>query len=70
MNSALQHVLQGLQAGEDLISSGVDTLYRRWQASTHAIGKLCAGPERWQASFRQRQVTVSLAEILRARAIS
>jgi hypothetical protein len=69
MNSALHHVMDSLQAGEELIAAGVDELFRRWQASTHAVGRLCAGPERWQAALREMQVTVSLAEILRARTI-
>jgi len=70
MNNALKQVMQGLQAGEDLLSAGVDELYRRWQASTHALGQLCAGTERWQSSFRHMQVNVNLAEILRSRTIS
>ncbi|HEX3848458.1 MAG TPA: hypothetical protein VHV81_13835 [Steroidobacteraceae bacterium] len=70
MNSALHPVMHGLQAGEDLISAGVDELFRRWQASTYAIGRLCTGPERWQAAFREmQQVNVDLAKILRARSI-
>jgi hypothetical protein len=71
MNNALQHVMHGLQAGEGLISAGVDELSRRWQASTQAIGNLCTGTERWQAALRQMQVTtVNLAEILRSRTFS
>jgi hypothetical protein len=69
MNGALHHVMHGLQAGEDLISAGVDELFRRWQASTHAIGKLWAEPERWQSAFREMQVNVDLAQILRARTL-
>jgi len=69
MNSALHPVMHGLQAGEDLINAGVDELFRRWHASTHAIGKLWPGPERWQAAFREMQVNVDLPKILRARTI-
>jgi hypothetical protein len=46
-----------------------DELIRRWQASANALGKLCIGPERWQAAFRQMQAPLNLAEILRSRTI-
>jgi len=69
MNNALKHMLHQLQLGEDLISAGADELFRRWQASTNAIGRLCTGAERWQATLRQMPVKGDLAEILRARTI-
>jgi hypothetical protein len=58
----------------ELLNTGVDELFRRWQASATAIGKLCAGTERWQALIRQvqaplMQAPLNLAEILRARTI-
>jgi hypothetical protein len=57
-----------------MITAGVDELFRRWQASASAIGKLCTGTERWQAMLRQMQVplnlqALNLAEILRTRTI-
>ena len=69
MNHALENAMRPLQLGEALITAGVEELYRRWQASTQAIGKLCPGAERWQAVFRQMQAPINLAEILRARTI-
>jgi hypothetical protein len=69
MSNALQNAMHPLQFGEELIAAGVDELFRRWQASTDALGKLCTGAERWQAAFRQMQAPVNVAEILRARAI-
>jgi hypothetical protein len=53
----------------ELLNTSVDELFRRWQASATAIGKLCAGTERWQALIRQVQAPLNLAEILRARTI-
>jgi hypothetical protein len=67
MTNTLDNVIHQLQLGEELIASGVDELFRRWLASTHAIGKLCTGAERWQAALRQIQAPVNLADILRAR---
>ncbi len=57
-----------------MITAGVDELFRRWQASASAIGKLCTGTERWHAMLRQMQAplnlqALNLAEILRARTI-
>jgi hypothetical protein len=69
MSNTLENVMRPLQLGEELIAAGVDELFRRWQASADALGKLCAGPERWQAAFRQMQAPINLAEILRARTI-
>ena len=69
MNKALENVMYPLQLGEELIAAGVDELFRRWQASASAIGKLCTGAERWQAALRQIQAPINLAEILRARTI-
>jgi hypothetical protein len=69
MSNAFQNAMNPLQFGEELIAAGVDELFRRWQASTGALGKLCTGAERWQAAFRQMQAPVNVAEILRARAI-
>lgn len=68
MNHALDNTLQHLQRGEALVSSGVEGLFRTWQASTNVIGRLCAGgAERWQAAIRQFQAPVDLAQILRER---
>jgi hypothetical protein len=69
MINSLKNVMRPLQLGEELIAAGVDELFRRWQASADALGKLCTGPERWQAAFRQMQTPIDLAEILRARTI-
>jgi len=69
MNSALDHVVQHLQLGEDLIADGIDAMVRHWQASTTAIGQLCTGTERWQAALRQMHTQVNLAEIFRSRTI-
>ena len=69
MSNALGNVLQQLQLGEELIADGIEVVIRRWQASTQAIGKICTGPERWQAAIRQMQAPINLAEILRARTI-
>jgi len=68
MNHAFENVLHQVQLGEELIATGVDELFRRWQASVTVIGKLCAETDRWQAVLRQIQTPVNLAEILRARA--
>lgn len=62
--------LEQLQLGESLIAGGVDGLNRGWQVSAEAIGKLCTGADRWHAAIRQMQVTVNLADILRARTAS
>jgi hypothetical protein len=69
MNHALDNALRPLQLGEALITAGVDELYRRWQASASAIGRLCPAAERWQAVLRQMQAPINLAEILRARTL-
>jgi hypothetical protein len=69
MGHTFENVLHQVQLGEELIAAGVDELFRRWQASTNAIGKLCTGAERWQAVLRQMQAPVNLAEILRGRTI-
>lgn len=70
MKHAFVNLTQQLQLGEELLAAGADELFRRWQASTQAIGKLCAGTERWQAAFRQMQAPINLAEILRARTLT
>jgi hypothetical protein len=62
--------LEQLQFGETLISDGVDGLYRGWNVSADAIGKLCSGRDRWHAVIHEMQATVNLADILRARAAS
>jgi hypothetical protein len=67
MTQAFDNLRQQLQLGEEMIAAGADQLFRRWQASAEAIGKLCAGTERWQAAFRQMQAPINLADILRAR---
>jgi len=76
MKRAFDNVLNQLQAGEELIAAGVDELSRRWQASATFIGKLCTETDRWQTALRRMQAPlrqmknpVSLAEILRARAV-
>jgi hypothetical protein len=69
MNSAVDNVLQQLQLGEDLIADGIEVLVRHWQTSTTAIGKLCAGTDRWQAALREIQTQANLAEIFRGRTI-
>jgi hypothetical protein len=69
MSYALGEVSQKLQFGEGLIADGIDVLVRRWHQSTTVIGKLCPGPERWQAALRQIPTPVNLADILRARTI-
>jgi hypothetical protein len=69
MSHTFENVMHQLQLGEELIAAGVDELFRRWRASTNAIGKLCTGAERWQAVLRQMQAPVNLAEILRRRTI-
>jgi hypothetical protein len=69
MNDALGNVMHQLQLGEELIADAIDVVIRRWQASTQAIGKICTGPERWQAAIRQMQAPINLAEILRARTL-
>ena len=55
--------------GEALIASGVDQLFRGWQASAEVIGKVRTGANRWQAVIRQMQSSVNFADILRARAL-
>jgi hypothetical protein len=68
MNHAFENVMHQVQLGEEIITAGVDELYRRWQASVTVIGKLCRETDRWQAVFRQMQeAPVNLAEILRGR---
>jgi hypothetical protein len=62
--------LEQLQLGESLITGGVDGLYRGWQMSADAIGKLCTGVDRWHAVLHEMQATVNLADILRARTVS
>ena len=69
MSYALDNVFHPLQISEDLIVEGIDAVVRHWQESATALGKLCAGPERWQAALRQIQTPLNLAEILRARTI-
>ena len=70
MSHTFENVMHQLELGEELIAAGVDELFRRWQASTNAIGKLCTGAERWQAALRQmQQAPVNLAEILRGRTL-
>jgi len=69
VSDALDNVLQQFQLGEELIADGIDVLFRHWQASATAIGRLCTGAERWQAALRQIQAPMNLAEILRARTI-
>ena len=68
MANPLANAMHQLQLGEELLTAG-DELIRRWQASANALGKLCIGPERWQAAFRQMQAPLNLAEILRSRTI-
>jgi hypothetical protein len=67
MEHAFENLMHRLQLGEELLGAGAEELFRRWRASTQAIGKLCAGTDRWQAAFRQMQAPINLAEILRAR---
>ena len=55
IGNPLANAMHQLELGEELLNAGVDELFRRWQASATAIGKLCAGTERWQAVFRQMQ---------------
>ncbi len=62
--------LEQLQLGESLLSERVDGLYRGWQASAEAIGKLCSGADRWHTVLHEMQATVNLADILRARTAS
>jgi hypothetical protein len=71
MSYALDNILYPLHIGEELIADGIDVLVKHWQASTTAIGKMCTGPERWQAALRQiqaqMQTPVNLPDIFRAR---
>jgi hypothetical protein len=69
MANPLANAMHQLQLGEELLTAGVDEMVRRWQASANALGKLCIGPERWQAAFREMQAPLNLAEILRSRTI-
>lgn len=70
MNQPFDNVMHQMQLGEEMITAGVDELFRRWQASVTVIGKLCTETDRWQAVFRQMQeAPVNLAEILRGRAV-
>jgi hypothetical protein len=70
MNQAFDNVMHQMQLGEEMITAGVDELFRRWQASVTVIGKLCRETDRWQAVFRQMHAApVNLAEILRGRAV-
>ncbi len=69
MKHALHNPLDQLPSAEALLADGVERLFRRWQASSEAIGKLCeGGAQRWQAAIRQIQAPVNLAQILRERA--
>jgi hypothetical protein len=67
MNHWLQHTVQHLQIGEALMAGGTDGLIHGWMGPADILGKLCTGAERWQATIRQMQTTVNLADILRAR---
>jgi hypothetical protein len=69
IGNPLANAMHQLELGEELLTAGVDELFRRWQASATAIGKLCAGTDRWQAVIREMQAPLNLAEILRARTI-
>jgi hypothetical protein len=69
MSHTFENVMHQLQLGEDLITSGVDELFRGWQASATVIGKLCTPSGRWQAVLRQMQAPVNLADILRSRTL-
>jgi hypothetical protein len=69
MRHVLNNVWNPLQLGEELISDGIDVVVRHWQASATVIGKMCTGTERWQATLRQIQAPMNLAEILRNRTI-
>jgi hypothetical protein len=62
--------LEQLQIGESLITGSVEGLYRGWKVSAEAIDKLCTGADRWHAAFREMQVNVNLADIVRARTAS
>jgi hypothetical protein len=69
MGHTFENVMHQLQLGEELIASGVDELFRRWQASATVIGKLCTPSDRWQALLHQMQAPVNLADVLRTRTI-
>lgn len=68
MNHRRDNTWQPIELGEALIASGVDGLFRGWQASAEVVGKVRTGASRWQAVIRQMHSSVNFAEILRARA--
>ncbi len=70
MNDWLDDTLKPLVLGEALLVSGVEGLYRGWQASAAALGRtLSTGAERWQAAIRQMQAPVNFADILKSRTL-
>lgn len=67
MNHWPDNTWRHFELGEGLIASGVDGLFRCWQASTDVLGKLYTGADRWHTVLRQMQAPVNLADILRRR---
>jgi hypothetical protein len=69
MNHWRANMWQPIEIGEALIASGVDGLFRGWQASAEVIGKVRTGASRWQEVIRQMHSSVNFADILRSRAL-